>query len=80
VAGDSANDLIALSGDPNVSIQESKAFRCDVRAGRRRGQTTEKLGGVGTPGEARAGSDSGEAEQPDHASRTDQSTHEEPGP
>jgi formate dehydrogenase major subunit len=34
--GDAANDLIAISGDPNVSIQESKAFRCDVRAGRRR--------------------------------------------
>jgi formate dehydrogenase major subunit len=35
VVGDAANDLIALSGDPNVSIQESKAFRCQVRAGRR---------------------------------------------
>ena len=35
VTGDSANELIVLSGDPNVSIQESKAFRCDVRAGRR---------------------------------------------
>jgi formate dehydrogenase major subunit len=47
VAGDSANDLIAMSGDPNVSIQESKAFRCDVRAGRRRGETTERLAGAG---------------------------------
>jgi formate dehydrogenase major subunit len=36
VTGDAANDLIALSGDPNTSIQESKAFVCDVRAGRRR--------------------------------------------
>jgi formate dehydrogenase major subunit len=35
VTGEIANDLIAISGDPNVSIQESKAFRCDVRAGRR---------------------------------------------
>jgi len=34
--GDAANDLITLSGDPNTSIQESKAFVCDVRAGRRR--------------------------------------------
>jgi formate dehydrogenase major subunit len=34
--GDSANDLGVLSGDPNVSIQESKAFTCEVRAGRRR--------------------------------------------
>ena len=36
VQGDAANDLIALSGDPNVAIQESKAFVCDVRAGRKR--------------------------------------------
>jgi formate dehydrogenase major subunit len=46
VAGDPANDLILLSGDPNVSIQESKAFRCDVRAGRREGETTRKLAGA----------------------------------
>jgi formate dehydrogenase major subunit len=32
--GDTANDLLTMSGDPNVSIQESKAFVCDVRAGR----------------------------------------------
>ncbi len=44
--GDSANDLGALSSDPNVSIQESKAFSCDVRAGRRKGETTERLSGV----------------------------------
>jgi formate dehydrogenase major subunit len=35
VTGDAANDLIALSGDPNTSIQESKAFVCEIRAGRR---------------------------------------------
>ena len=34
--GDAANDLIVLSGDPNTTIEESKAFSCDVRAGRRR--------------------------------------------
>jgi formate dehydrogenase major subunit len=34
-AGDSANDLIGLSLDPNVHIQESKAFACDIRPGRR---------------------------------------------
>jgi formate dehydrogenase major subunit len=34
VAGDSANDLVALTGDPNVTIEE-KAFTCDVRPGRR---------------------------------------------
>ncbi len=41
--GDSTNDLGALSGDPNVNIQESKAFSCDVRAGRREGSTTGRL-------------------------------------
>src|SRR4051794_9457545 len=43
--GGAANDLITLSGDPNVSIHESKAFVCDVRAGRG-GHGTEKLAGV----------------------------------
>ncbi len=33
--GDSANDLTALSLDPNVHIQEVKAFACDIRPGRR---------------------------------------------
>jgi formate dehydrogenase major subunit len=33
--GDSANDLIEISLDPNVHIQESKAFACDIRPGRR---------------------------------------------
>jgi formate dehydrogenase major subunit len=41
--GDSANDLGALTGEPNVSIQESKAFTCDVRAGRRRAPSTQRL-------------------------------------
>jgi formate dehydrogenase major subunit len=44
--GDSTNDLIMLSGDPNVSIQDSKAFVCNVRPGRRTGAPTEKLAGV----------------------------------
>ena len=47
VTGDSVNDLVAISGDPNVTIQESKAFRCRVRAGRREGETTEKLAHAG---------------------------------
>jgi formate dehydrogenase major subunit len=47
--GDSANDLGALGADPNVSIQESKAFVCNVRAGRRHGEPTEKLAGVRLP-------------------------------
>src|SRR4051794_36589875 len=46
VVGDTVNDLIAISGDPNVSIHESKAFRCAVRAGRRDEETTERLAGV----------------------------------
>jgi formate dehydrogenase major subunit len=43
--GDSTNDLGVLSGDPNVMIQESKAFTCDVRAGRRERPSTERLAG-----------------------------------
>ena len=33
-ASGAANDLILLSGDPNTSIHESKAFVCNVRSGR----------------------------------------------
>jgi formate dehydrogenase major subunit len=46
VPGDSANDLGVLASDPNVSIQESKAFACNVRAGRRSGETTQRLANV----------------------------------
>jgi hypothetical protein len=31
VRGDVVNDLSAMVADPNVSIQETKAFVCDVR-------------------------------------------------
>ncbi len=34
VKGDAANDLVPLVGDPNVSIEEAKAFTCNVRKGR----------------------------------------------
>jgi formate dehydrogenase major subunit len=44
--GDSANDLGVLAADPNVSIQEDKAFTCNVRAGRRTRESTAKLSGV----------------------------------
>jgi formate dehydrogenase major subunit len=44
--GDTTNDLGVLTADPNVSIQETKAFTCDVRAGRRRGASTERLAGA----------------------------------
>ena len=43
--GDAVNDLIALSGDPNVAIQESKALVCDVRAGGG-SSATRKLAGI----------------------------------
>jgi formate dehydrogenase major subunit len=35
VTGDSANDLAHMALDPNVHIQEVKAFTCGVRPGRR---------------------------------------------
>ena len=35
VRGDAANDLIGFVADPNVSIQESKAFTANIEAGRR---------------------------------------------
>ncbi|HMJ63561.1 MAG TPA: molybdopterin dinucleotide binding domain-containing protein, partial [Bryobacteraceae bacterium] len=36
VRGDAANDLIGFVADPNVSIQESKAFTAAIEPGRRR--------------------------------------------
>ena len=33
--GDPANELVGLSLDPNSHIQETKAFACDIRPGRR---------------------------------------------
>jgi formate dehydrogenase major subunit len=69
--GDSANDLGLVSGDPNVSIQESKAFACDVRAGRRTQQTTVRLAGTFalTAGDPRLGTniDDPSAENPNEA-------------
>ena len=44
VTGDSLNDLIVLSGDPNTSI-EDKTFSCQVRAGRRHGRDDREAGG-----------------------------------
>ena len=35
VTGDSANDLIGITVDPNVLIQESKVGTCDIQPGRR---------------------------------------------
>jgi len=35
VSGDGANDLLGVTLDPNVQIQESKVGSCDIRPGRR---------------------------------------------
>jgi len=44
VTGDSANDLLSLSLDPNVHIGEYKAATCDIRPGRRpRGSALTKF-------------------------------------
>lgn len=51
--GDSTNDLGVISGDPNVSIQESKAFSCDVRAGRRTRPSTARMADAGAEPGAR---------------------------
>jgi formate dehydrogenase major subunit len=67
--GDPVNELGALSGDPNVSIQESKAFTCDVRRGRRRGVSTARLAGAAPPGPPiRPGDDDPPVENPHEAS------------
>jgi formate dehydrogenase major subunit len=44
VTGDAANELAALSLDPNAHIQEVKAMACDIRPGRRpRGPERRRL-------------------------------------
>ena len=44
VTGDSTNDLIGVTLDPNVQIQESKVGSCDIRPGRRpRGADRQRL-------------------------------------
>ncbi len=42
--GDSANDVLHLSGDPNTNIETTKATTCDVRAGRRTTAATSRVG------------------------------------
>jgi formate dehydrogenase major subunit len=64
--GDSANDLGVLGSDPNVSIQESKAFVCNVHAGRRSGSPTARLAGKRARSEAEPDSDH-RAEHPEGA-------------
>jgi formate dehydrogenase major subunit len=49
VRGDAANDLIAFVADPNVAIQESKAFTGNIEAGRRSRGLGQRIGAV-SPG------------------------------
>jgi len=63
--GDTANELVVLSGDPNVSIQDDKAFTCDVRTGRRQGHSTARLAGAALGGDpVRPNEDDPTAENP----------------
>jgi formate dehydrogenase major subunit len=41
--GDSVNDLLHLSGDPNTTIETTKTMTCDVRAGRRGTPSTTSI-------------------------------------
>jgi formate dehydrogenase major subunit len=42
--GDAANDLVAISEEPNVRIMETKALLCNIRPGRISGRSL-----AGTP-------------------------------
>ena len=53
VRGDSANDLIAFTADPNVSIQESKAFTANIVPGRKRSVHRAMLPSAELEGESR---------------------------
>jgi formate dehydrogenase major subunit len=72
VTGDSVNDLVVLSGDPNVSI-EDKAFSCDVRAGRRNTASTTRMAGV-VDDEMKLSGDHG-AEEPEKAGQVGEGIH-----
>jgi formate dehydrogenase major subunit len=72
VTGDSVNDLVVLSGDPNVSI-EDKAFSCDVRAGRRNTASTSRMAGV-VDDEMKLSGDHG-AEEPEKAGQVGEGMH-----
>src|SRR4051795_2943512 len=76
--GDTVNDIVVLSGDPNVSI-EDKSFSCDVRAGRRHGQSTARLAHAADDQMDRLTGDHG-AEEPEKAGQTTQAAHEPPPP
>jgi formate dehydrogenase major subunit len=64
VTGDTTNDLGTFASDPNVSIQESKAFSCDVRAGRRTRAATSQLAGKSADNQVATNEDDPLAENP----------------
>ena len=66
VTGDAANDLVPLTGDPNVSI-EDKSFCCNVRAGRR---SRAAEGGPRAAAHSASPARDHTAEQPRHAGAT----------
>jgi formate dehydrogenase major subunit len=66
VTGDSANDLVPLTGDPNVSI-EDKVFACNVRAGRRSHKPGPSFGTQRGSAQAARPDHDHAAEHPDHA-------------
>jgi hypothetical protein len=72
VTGDTVNDIVVLSGDPNVSI-EDKSFSCDVRAGRRHGSSTARLARA-ADNEVKRSGDHG-AEEPETAGQRGDSAH-----
>jgi formate dehydrogenase major subunit len=49
VTGAVVNELTALVGDPNVTIHESKAFMCQVEAGRKAAELRARLDGAARP-------------------------------
>ncbi len=51
VTGDSTNELLAMSADPNVSIMESKAITGNIRAGRRDRRRPRLMSAEIAPGE-----------------------------
>jgi hypothetical protein len=65
VTGDSTNDLVPLSGDPNVTI-EDKAFACDVRAGRKSRGGAAPVGADRAAGHSSSPDRDHAAEQPHH--------------
>jgi hypothetical protein len=66
VTGDAANDLVPLTGDPNVSI-EDKTFACNVRAGRRSPKPTASFGTAQGMGHAARPDHDHASEHPHHA-------------